>query len=187
MRSGARTAGRREAFTLVEILVVIVIIGVLAIMGVSKYTEFTTSSRREACAANQLNVDKTVAVWETLNAAVPQDKVRSMQLDTNGVVKVESGLSDLSAAAGKSLVVGSQALLEYSKDVNVFVCPERANNVGGPAQAHRLAEVHFEWECGPSTKPELNGKNRGTKCLFYGAPKNGPDGTLDTRHSGPRS
>ena len=175
-----------QAFTLIEILVVIVIIGVLSIMGVSKYTEFTTASRKSACVSNENAIDKTVGVWESQNVAIPTPAADSaLILDTNGQIKNSvTPFNALSAPAGSRLSSADPAsLFRYSKDANLFCCPERANIVNGVGNLHSTAENDYEFHVSPTNLAGLGTKMRGVYCLFFGGTAtNGPDGTPATRH-----
>jgi prepilin-type N-terminal cleavage/methylation domain-containing protein len=177
---------RQRGFTLIEILVVIVIIGVLSIMGVSKYTEFTTQSRIRGCVSNQNSIDKTVGVWESQNVAIPNITVEAtISLNTKGLLTAPIG--GVAAAfitavpLNSQLKAGSTVLFDYSKDMNVFTCPERANIVGSDISGAK-AETEYTWiskakanaTAAPAAEPKLGGKSRGTWCNNY--VDTGPDG-----------
>src|SRR5207249_2274034 len=80
-----------KAFTLIEILVVIVIIGVLATMGVSKYTEFTATSRKNSCGSNQTSINKGVGVWESQNVAITKLTKTTLTFNGGGDITATSG------------------------------------------------------------------------------------------------
>ena len=185
----ARRFLTQRGFTLIEILVVIVIIGVLSIMGVSKYTEFTTESRRRACIGNAANVDSTIGVWESQNVAIPRTVASNVQFDTNGVVLVVGGgVANITGVApAKQIKATSKVIVDYTKDSNVFVCPERANMAGGIDAIHKTAELNFEWLLVPASgDARIGRKLRGTRCTNFGGALdgsgNGPDGTNATLH-----
>jgi prepilin-type N-terminal cleavage/methylation domain-containing protein len=172
----------RRGFTLIEILVVIVIIGVLSIMGVGKYTEFTTQSRGSACVSNKNAIDKTIGVWESQNVAIPSSVAADVTFDTNGKIAASAGLTKLAVPATESLAtVGSAVVINMTKDENVFVCPERANVVGLAAiHTGKTVENDYKWQIVLAAVPALNNKTRGTECLHYG--NTGPDNTTNTLH-----
>jgi prepilin-type N-terminal cleavage/methylation domain-containing protein len=55
----------RRGFSIVELVIVTIVIGVLAAAGLAKYQEFAESSRRKICLANLMNLETCLAVWET--------------------------------------------------------------------------------------------------------------------------
>lgn len=182
----ARRFLARRGFTLIEILVVIVIIGVLSIMGVGKYTEFTTTSRIKGCVSNQNSIDKLVGVWESQNVAIPNVTVEAkLVFDTKGAlvgdVTGPAPTFITSTAANERLLNGSTVIYDYSKDMNIFTCPERSNIVGAEINGTK-SETEYTWiskaKTGPTAvpapEPKLNGKTRGTWCNAY--VDTGPDG-----------
>ena len=175
-----------RGFTLIEILVVIVIIGVLSIMGVSKYTEFTTTSRQQACISNQATIDKTVAVWESQNVAIPNPPSAQSDLtfNTNGDITASSGVfPGLAAPATAKLdTTAKTSVYKFTKDPNVFCCPERANIAGGIGNLHSALENDYTFRVDTANSTTLNNKSRGAFCINFGGTKNGPDGTTNTTH-----
>ncbi|MBI4861570.1 MAG: prepilin-type N-terminal cleavage/methylation domain-containing protein [Candidatus Riflebacteria bacterium] len=168
-------------FTLIEILVVIVIIGVLAIMGVSKYTEFTTDSRRKGCVANANSINKNVGVWEAQFTAIPPNVLGTIAFNTKGEI-TQSSYGALAAPPAKQLNngAGKNVIADYTKDLNVFVCPERVNIVGGLQQIRNAPEVDYTFTIDPAAPASLAGNKRGTVCIPFNA--NGPGATTVTAH-----
>ena len=175
---------KQRGFTLIEILVVIVIIGVLSIMGVSKYTEFTTQSRQRGCVSNQNSIDKAVGVWESQNVAIPAvAAVNSIVFSTSGKITA-SNFNALAAPTGSRLLPAAPdnaVIYNYTKDLNVFTCPERANIAGGEAiNSTGVEPSQYSWQISNAAIAVLQGKTRGTVCNAFNL--NGPDGTTGTYH-----
>lgn len=53
---------KNKGFTLIEIMIVIVIIGVLAAIAIPRYVQTTNDAKTKACSANIANIN---AQWET--------------------------------------------------------------------------------------------------------------------------
>ena len=176
---------KAKGFTLIEILVVIVIIGVLSIMGVSKYTEFTTQSRTRGCISNENSIDKSMGVWESQNVAIPTSAGASVTFKTDGTTVANAGIP-AAVPSASSLAAGSKVIFNFTKDANVFTCPERANVVGNTISSSS-AETEYYWISNGTAPGALNGKIRGTCCINYGSAAGatriaGPDGTTATTH-----
>ena len=172
---------KQRGFTLIEILVVIVIIGVLSIMGVSKYTEFTTQSRQRGCVSNQNSIDKAVGVWESQNVAIPATP-NNVVFSTLGKI-ASSTTGGLAAPAGSRLKSGGTdelVIYNFTKDLNVFTCPERSNVVGGEKINSVSPENCYTWKIDAVAIAVLQGKTRGTICNSFNLL--GPDLTTNTYH-----
>ena len=53
---------RRKGFTLIEIMIVVVIIGILAVIAIPRYIQTTNDAKAKACLANIANINSQ---WET--------------------------------------------------------------------------------------------------------------------------
>ena len=54
---------RKDAFTLVEIMIVVAIIGVLAAIAIPNFIKSRTSAQQKACIANLRQIDSAVQQW----------------------------------------------------------------------------------------------------------------------------
>lgn len=60
---------RRRGFTIVELLIAVIVIGILAAAGLAKYQNFAESSRRKTCLFHLQTIENALASWETANGA----------------------------------------------------------------------------------------------------------------------
>lgn len=72
MLSRART-GNDDGFTIVELMVVVLILGILVGIAVASYLAVTTSSRRVACLQNQRTLSTAVVQYTSIEGHLPSD------------------------------------------------------------------------------------------------------------------
>lgn len=64
----------RAAFTMIEIMVVVAIIGVIAAIAIPSFKSAITKSQKQACAINRKNIDGAKAAW-AVEHRMPPDTV----------------------------------------------------------------------------------------------------------------
>ena len=62
---------KQEGFTLVELVIVIVIIGILAAIAIPKFADLSTSAQIAACRQNQEAVESACTIYYTRSAVDP--------------------------------------------------------------------------------------------------------------------
>ena len=200
---------RSKGFTLIEILVVIVIIGILATMGIGKYAQFSRDARKSGCVNNQNTIDKGVGMWESkyvsFNIKPSTAEFLECFFKMNGEKHTFDGATARFPGRFKSTGKPDEVYNQI-QDETVFICPETANSYSGidniPTAA-KDATSDYKWMMyGRKTTADLKhlgGRLRGTGCLVWGtvAPGGeqrnqietgdgqiGPSGTSDDLHSG---
>jgi len=182
---------RSKGFTLIEILVVIVIIGILATMGIGKYAQFSRDARKSGCVNNQNTIDKGIGMWESkyvaFNLKSGAGGALSCLFFMNGKKHTFTEASAKFPGRFKSTASGKDdEVYNQIQDETVFICPESANSYSGIdniPQADKAATSDYKWHifargtASGSLKP-TGGKLRGTGCLVWGtvAPSGGVRG-----------
>jgi len=55
---------RKKAFSIVEILIVVLIIGILTSLAIPKYQSLAGVARAKSCLSNQKSIESLIALWE---------------------------------------------------------------------------------------------------------------------------
>ena len=205
---------RSKGFTLIEILVVIVIIGILATMGIGKYAQFSRDARKSGCVNNQNTIDKGVGMWESKYVSINSKSGTELSciFKMNGKKHTFDETSGKFPGRFKSTATGREdEVYNQIQDETVFICPETATAYSGIdniTTGDRNSTSDYKWmmfgrgATDAKLKP-TGGRMRGTGCLVWGTIANlatettrgpesepigdgtvGPSGTADDIHSG---
>lgn len=164
---------RRKGFTLIEILVVIVIIGILATMGIGKYAQFSRDARKQSCVSNQNTLEKGVGMWEAKYVAIRNPATGT----THTINFFENGDMSTSSTALPSrinpITAGNRdQIYEMIQDDVVFVCPESISAWSGIENISNRASIEdYQWVMNnrsDAANNDTNGKVRGVGCLVWG-------------------
>jgi len=133
----------RKGFTIIELLIVVIVIGILAAAGLAKYQNFAETSRRKSCLGQLNSIETGLAVWETNNQSFAENAKTAFGFtprtgsltDTAGTAPLlaRTTAGTTTAISDAQLTVGgpqsfyngtaSGPLGSVIRDDNVWVCP----------------------------------------------------------------
>lgn len=108
---------RKKAFSIVEILIVVLIIGILTSLAIPKYQSLAGVARAKSCLSNQKSIESLIALWEAKNFELESGKNRWAWIDRSGNMKWKFSNASLQLNA-------------IAKDTKLFICPEASNRFG---------------------------------------------------------
>jgi prepilin-type N-terminal cleavage/methylation domain-containing protein len=111
-RLGSRQPGRKHSwgFTLLELLIVVVILGILAAIVIPRFTVSAADAKKNSCAQNIANVNTQVERWYFEKGAWPKADLSDVAADTgyfpSGIAKCPVDASSYGLDAATHRVTG---------------------------------------------------------------------------------
>ncbi len=90
----------RKGFTIIELLIVVIVIGILAAAGLAKYQNFAETSRRKTCLGQIQTIENAMAVWETTNQAFAEDSKTAFGFSTRTGLLTDTSPAPTAFGAG---------------------------------------------------------------------------------------
>lgn len=108
---------QRKGFSLVELVIVFLVIGILTSIAVPRYQSVASVARAKSCLSNQKGVESIISLWEAKNFALDMGKNRWAWIDRTGNLSWKYSNAQLQ-------------LNEIAQNSKLFICPEASNRWG---------------------------------------------------------
>ncbi|MFZ2958395.1 MAG: LamG-like jellyroll fold domain-containing protein [Candidatus Ozemobacteraceae bacterium] len=128
----------KDAFTLLEMLVVVLVIGVLTGAAVPKYHSFVVDSRRGRCLTNLKSIEQAISIWEIRNQRLPsKNRFRFRFQPMDGTIFDEYGTSPrMPSRTDVADIIG---------DSVAFVCPDLLQRYGSQGNIPADPVTSYFW------------------------------------------
>jgi prepilin-type N-terminal cleavage/methylation domain-containing protein len=100
-------ASRSAAFTLVEIMIVVAIIGLLAAIAIANFVHARSTSQADACINNMHQIDSAVTEWALEKGKKTGDPAPSLITDLTPYIRLNSSGSIPSCPAGGTYIMNT--------------------------------------------------------------------------------
>jgi prepilin-type N-terminal cleavage/methylation domain-containing protein len=118
-----RTINRKRAFTLVEIMIVVLIIGILMAIAVPNFVKARESSRRQTCIANLKQFDTAKEQWAMDNKKSGSDTVALTDLSGSATAYIKTTPSCPSGGTYAVTTVSASPTCSKSASPDLHVLP----------------------------------------------------------------
>jgi len=116
-----------RGFTIIELLVVVIIIGILAAAGMAKYQGIAETARQRTCTSNLGIIENACSIWHTQNQPLSETGVSRVTFS-----KIGRATKFLAADAPVTYTQSDPlAIQKVVRDENVWVCPRAVLEAGG--------------------------------------------------------
>jgi prepilin-type N-terminal cleavage/methylation domain-containing protein len=170
---------KKSGFTLIELMIVVLIIGILAAVGIPRYQNFMMQARQKSCTSQLQAIDQAVSVWETNNIGFKLNDALYSYFDPQdghiwGKRSYRPGVGYIHGVRG--IMPTGRDIVDIVKDGRTFCCPEVARRYGDqknvPQGNWRVSYIFFkvtppgEWGGWKSYVPDRIG--RACVCQSFG-------------------
>jgi len=123
-RQKATSRPSKKGFTIIELLVVVIVIGVLAAAGIGKYQGFAEKARSKTCTVQQQEIESACAQWVTNNTALCETCEGAQWW-------ARDGFSSSHGWSTPPPFSDTQNIANIIRDNRVFLCPKLQQAYGG--------------------------------------------------------
>jgi len=158
-------SGRSMGFTIIELLVVVIIIGILAAAGMAKYQGIAESARQKNCVANLSIILRACSVWSAQNQPNSESNATRCLFGKTGRATKIPIASD---APVNWTVSDPMAIHKMLRSGNVWICPRLVLESGGTYE-EAIADTNLRL-CGSIVLP--GSIVPGNQYIFVNVPPN---------------
>ena len=132
-----RFGSRRRGFTIIELLIVVIVIGVLAAAGIAKYQGFAESARSRTCVTNQSTIESAIGMWGVANTELPENSWGAVYFMPDGYCRRLAGT--------RPAFRRSYGIANEIKDSKAFMCPKIISDYQNNIES--IPITVFGWNC----------------------------------------